>query len=57
MGDNHWLTGAARDSMRQASAQYFEGIVPAATGVFSTSLSPAIASGAIELVVAADSSG
>lgn len=57
MGDNYWLTGAARDSMRVARAQYFGGAVPAATGVFFTSLSPASASGAIELVVAADSSG
>ena len=56
MGDNYWLTGAARDTMRVVRAQYFGGTFPAATGVFFTSLSPANASAAIELVVAADSS-
>ena len=56
MGDNYWLTGAARDTMRVVRAQYFGGVVPAATGVFFTSLLPANASAAIELVVAADSS-
>jgi enamine deaminase RidA (YjgF/YER057c/UK114 family) len=56
MGDNYWLTGEARDTMRVVRSQYFGGTVPAATGVFFTSLSPASASAAIELVVAADSS-
>jgi enamine deaminase RidA (YjgF/YER057c/UK114 family) len=57
MGDNYWLTGAARDSLRVVRAKYFGSTVPAATGVFFTSLSPSSSSAAIELVVAADSSG
>ena len=57
MGDNYWLTGAARDTLRVVRSRYFGGTVPAATGVFFTSLSPSSASAAIELVVAADSSG
>jgi len=57
MGDNYWLTAAARDTLRVVRPQYFGVTVPAATGVFFTSLSPASASVAIELVVAVDSSG
>jgi enamine deaminase RidA (YjgF/YER057c/UK114 family) len=52
MGDNYWLTDAARDTLRLVRTQYFGGTVPAATGVFFTSLASEGASAALELVVA-----
>jgi enamine deaminase RidA (YjgF/YER057c/UK114 family) len=52
MGDNYWLTDAARDTIRQLRPQYFAGRVPAATGVFFTSLPDRAAGVGIEVVVA-----
>ncbi len=38
MADNYWITDSAREAMRAPRGQYFAGRVPAATGVFFTSL-------------------
>lgn len=52
MGDNYWLSDSARDQLRVARAKAFEGTVPAATGVFLSSLSDRQATVALELVIA-----
>ena len=51
MGDSYWLSESARDRFRVVRAKYFNGTVPAATGVFFAGLSPADAVAALETVV------
>jgi enamine deaminase RidA (YjgF/YER057c/UK114 family) len=51
MAGNYWLTGAARDALRPARNEAYGSTVPAATGVFMTSLAPVNGTVALELTV------
>jgi enamine deaminase RidA (YjgF/YER057c/UK114 family) len=51
MAGNYWVTGVARDALRPVRNAAYGSIVPAATGVFVTSLTPPGAPVALELAV------
>ncbi len=52
MAGNYWINAAARDRLREIRAKYYAGTVPAATGVFFTSLEQRATAG-LELVLVA----
>lgn len=51
MADNFWLTAAARDALRPVRSEAYGATVPAATGVFTTSLASLRGTVALELVI------
>jgi enamine deaminase RidA (YjgF/YER057c/UK114 family) len=57
MGNNYWVTAAARDRNREVRGAYFGQTVPAASGVFFASVTPAQATQAIEFTVAVPNTG
>jgi hypothetical protein len=57
MADNYWLTPAARDRLREVRPTYFGGTVPAASGVFFSSVEFPEGTAAMDLVLAVRAPG
>ncbi len=53
MSGNYWVTGAARDRLREVRGKYYGKTVPAATGVFFAGLKTKTSTAGLELTIAA----